>query len=141
MADNHNLILYHPESAKVRRLHLGFSWLFFLLGVFGFFFRGLFKDGLLWLAGLTVLCSLFDNEVGSYPLLDFKYVGYAVGITLAIQGNFYCLQKWMQQGYRLDRTSPLAAAWVLKDKEKFFKNVRYAEIKEELEKIAAQGQF
>ncbi len=141
MADNYSLILYHPENGKVRRLHLGFSWLFFLLGIFGFFFRGLFKDGLLWLAVFMILCTLFDNEVGFYPLLDFKYVGYSVGIALAIQGNFYCLQKWMQQGYCLDRTSPLAAAWVLKDKEKFFKNVRYAKIKEELEKIAARDQF
>ena len=87
--DLRNLILYNPETGKTRKIRPGFSWLFLLIGPFGFFFRGMVKEGLLWVLGLAVACRLFDSEVGYYPLFDFKHVGYGIGIALSFIGN-YC---------------------------------------------------
>ena len=58
-ADLSNLILYNPETGKTRKIRPGFSWLFLLIGPFGFFFRGMVKEGLLWVLGLAVACRLF----------------------------------------------------------------------------------
>ena len=96
-ADLRNLILYNPETGKTRKIRPGFSWLFLLIGPFGFFFRGMVKEGLLWVLGLAVACRLFDSEVGYYPLFDFKHVGYGIGIALSFIGNYYCLERLLEQ--------------------------------------------
>ena len=137
-ADLRNLILYNPETGKTRKIRPGFSWLFLLIGPFGFFFRGMVKEGLLWVLGLAVACRLFDSEVGYYPLFDFKHVGYGIGIALSFIGNYYCLERLLEQGYNLDRTSLLAAADTLKRCWKYLKNDRYAEIRHKLEQVAAR---
>lgn len=136
-ADLRNLILYNPETGKTRKLRLGFSWLFLLIGPFIFFFRGMVKEGLIWILGLFIAYCLFDSEGGYYHLFDFKYVGYAVGISLAVQGTYYCLEKFLQQGYNLERTSAVAAD-TLKRCQKYLKADRYSEIRQQLERIAAR---
>ena len=45
--DLRNLILYNPETGKTRKIRPGFSWLFLLIGPFGFFFRGMVKLSLI----------------------------------------------------------------------------------------------
>ena len=104
-ADLRNLILYNPETGKTRKIRPGFSWLFLLIGPFGFFFRGMVKEGLLWVLGLAVACRLFDSEVGYYPLFDFKHVGYGIGIALSFIGNYYCLERLLEQGYKLEQVA------------------------------------
>lgn len=135
--DNKNLILHNPETGKTYKLQLGFSWVFFLFGVFTFFFRGMIKEGIFSFVLLVIFCTLFDNEVGYYPLIDFKFIGMGICAGLAVSGNFFIFERFLKKGYKLNLTSPAAAKKALKDGDKFLKNAHYAKIKQDLEMIAA----
>ena len=76
-ADLRNLILYNPETGKTRKIRPGFSWLFLLIGPFGFFFRGMVKEGLLWVRILRYLLAiliLLPSEKALKSKLSYQLV-------------------------------------------------------------------
>ncbi len=96
------LTFINPETKKEKKVKIGVGLDFFFLGFFAFLFRGFIKEFFL----CFFLLFLFDAILLYFNVIppDSAIAG-AIGVLLALRGNFYIARSLSKKGWTLKEPS------------------------------------